>query len=115
MTLSLPRKFGLIGISVGLAVALSFWFIKIFNPFHLPNLNPAPPHNYQEPLLLSIIEYSYFVLCPGTLLQVFTLEMRGWFSWFMWIFAVLLNAPIYYSVGLVVEASLRRGNRAPAS
>ena len=110
MTSNLARKFAYVGITVGIAVALSFWFISIFNPFHLPNVNQAPP-NYREPLLLSIMEDSYFVLCPGILLQVFTLEMRGWFSCFMWILAVLLNGPIYYAIGLVVGALLKRGDR----
>ena len=38
----------------------------------------------------------------------FTIGVRGWFSWFMWIFAVLLNGPIYYVIGLVVGALIGR-------
>jgi uncharacterized membrane protein YecN with MAPEG domain len=56
------------------------------------------------------LDDSVFVLCPGTLLQVFTLEMRGVFSWFMWIFAVLLNGPIYYAIGFVVSALMKGGH-----
>ena len=110
MTSNLARKFAIVGVAIGIAVALSFWFINIFNPFHLPNVNQVPP-NYREPLLLSVIDDSFFVFCPGTLLQVFTLEMRGWFSWFMWILAVLLNGPIYYAIGFVIDALLKRGDR----
>ena len=96
------RKFGLIGLAVGLAAALIWWPVQIADPFHVPTVGQAP-QNYQEPLLLRIINDSVFVLCPGTLLQFFTLEMRGWLSWFMWTLAVLLNVPIYYAIGWLVE------------
>jgi hypothetical protein len=108
MTSSLARKFGFVGIAVGAAVVLLWWFVQIVDPFHLPNVGQAPP-NFREPLLLTILDDSVFVLCPGSLLQVFTLEMRGWFSWFMWILAVLLNGPIYYAIGLVVGAFQKVG------
>ncbi len=104
---SLARKFGLVGFAIGAAAALTWWLVRISNPFHLPIVGQAPP-NYQEPLLSRIIDDSVFVLCPGTLLQVFTLEMRGWLSWFMWILAVLLNGPIYYAIGLICAALMKR-------
>src|SRR5271166_2913997 len=110
MTSSLARKFGFVGIAVGIAVVLLWWFVQIFDPFRLPTVGQTPL-NYREPLLLTILDDSVFVLCPGSLLQVFTLEMRGWLSWFMWILAVLLNGPIYYAIGLVVAALLKRGGR----
>jgi hypothetical protein len=107
MNPNFARRFAVVGIAVGIAVALSWWFVRIFNPFHLPTLGQAPP-NYREPLLLTIFEDSVLLLCPGALLQVFTLEMRGWFSWFMWVLAVLLNGPIYYAVGLIVGTVMKR-------
>lgn len=107
MTLSFARKFAVVGIVIGFAAALLWWYVRIFNPFHLPTLVQAPP-NYRAPFLFTIVNDSVFVLCPGTLLQVFTLEMRGWFSWFMWILAVLLNGPIYYAIGLVIETVMKR-------
>ena len=90
MNPNFARRFAVVGIAVGIAVALSWWFVRIFNPFHLPTLGQAPP-NYREPLLLTIFEDSVLLLCPGALLQVFTLEMRGWFSWFMWVLAVMVS------------------------
>lgn len=103
----LARKFAYIGIAVGAGAALLWWSVQIFDPFHLPTVGHVPP-NYRAPLLYWIINDGIFVLCPGTLLQAFTLEMRGWFSWFMWILAVLLNAPIYYVIGLAVGALIGR-------
>jgi hypothetical protein len=106
MTSSLARKFGFVGIAVGAAVALLWWYVQISNLFHLPTVGHAPP-NYKEPLLAQIIDNGIFVLCPGTLLQVFTIDIGGWVSWFMWILAVLLNGPIYYAIGLVVAALMK--------
>jgi hypothetical protein len=112
MALGLARKFAVVGIVIGTASALLWWYVRIFDPFHLPNVAECPP-NYSAPFLYWIVNYSVFVLCPGTLLMIFTLEMRGWFSWFMWILAVLLNGPIYYAIGLVIDALLKRGDRIP--
>jgi hypothetical protein len=107
MTSRLALKFGIVGITIGAAVVLLWWFVRISDPFHFPTVGQTPP-NYTEPLLLTILDDSVFVLCPGSLLQVFTLEMRGWLAWFMWILAVLLNGPIYYAIGLLVGILPRR-------
>jgi len=107
MMFKVACKFAFVGIAVGIGVSLLWWYVQIFDPLHLPTAGHVPP-NYREPLLYSIIDDSVFVLCPGSLLMVFTLEMRGWFSWFMWILAVLLNGPIYYAIGLAVGALFRR-------
>jgi hypothetical protein len=114
MRSSLARKFAYVGIAVGAGISLLWWSVQIFDPFHLPTTVEHLPPNYSAPLLYWIINGSVFVLCPGTLLQAFTLEMRGWFSWFMWILAVLLNGPIYYVIGLVIGVLLKRGDRVPA-
>ncbi len=103
----LARKFAYVGIALGVGVSLLWWGVQIFDPFHLPTVGHAPP-NYREPLLAQIIDGSVFVLCPGTLLQVFTIDIGGWVSWFMWVLAVLLNAPIYYVIGLAVGALIGR-------
>lgn len=112
---NLPGKFAVVGIAVGITGAVLWWYVQIFDPFHLPAVGQVPP-NYRAPSLYWIINDSVLVLCPGTLLQVFTLEMRGWFSWFMWILAVSLNGPIYYAAGLAIDALMkhRNGARAPA-
>jgi len=107
MTSSFARKFAVDGIIIGTAAALLWWYVRIFNPFHLPTLAQAPL-NYRAPFLYWFVNDSVVVLCPGTFLHIFTLEMRGWFSWFMWILAVFLNGPIYYAIGLVIETVMKR-------
>lgn len=103
------RKFAIVGIVIGTTDALLWWYVQIFDPFHLPNQVDVH-QNYSAPLLYWIINYSVCVFCPGSFLMTFTLEMRGWFSWFVWIFAVLLNGPIYYAIGLVIETVMKRRN-----
>lgn len=107
---TLARKFAYIGIAVGVGAALLWWSVQMFDPFHLP-ISGHVPSNYRAPHMYWIINDGLFVLCPGVLLQAFTLEMRGWFSWVMWILAVLLNGPIYYVIGLAVGALTGRGHR----
>jgi hypothetical protein len=105
MTLSFARKFAVAGIVIGTADALLWWYVQIFDPFHLPTLAQAPP-NYRAPFLYWIINDSVLVLCPVTLLIIFPL--RGWVTWFIWILVVLLNGPIYYAIGLVIETMMNR-------
>ena len=107
---TLARRFAYIGIAVGAGAVLLWWSVHIFNPFHLPTTSNVPP-DYRAPHLYWFINDGVFVLCPGALLQAFTLEMRGWFSWVMWTLAVLLNGPIYYVIGLAVGALIGRGHR----
>ena len=107
MMFRLARKFAYVGVALGIGVALLWWSVRIFNPFHLPTWEQSPP-DYRAPFLYWVINDSVFVLCPGSLLMFFTIGVRGWFSWLMWIFAVLLNGPIYYVIGLVVGALIGR-------
>ena len=112
MTLRLARKLALIGIAIGAADALLWWAVYIFNPFHLPTVGNIPP-NYREPFLDLVISDSPFVLCPGSLLMFFTIDIGGWVAWFMWILAVLLNGPIYYGIGLLIEVLPEGKRRVP--
>jgi hypothetical protein len=100
-------KFAVVGIVIGAAISLLWLSVQIFDPFHLPIVGHAPP-NYKQPPLAQLIDDGVFVLCPGTLLQVFTLDIGGWVPWIMWIFAVLLNGPIYFVLGLLVGTLLKR-------
>lgn len=110
MTSGLPRKFALAGVAIGVTFVLSWWFVITFNPFHLPNVDQVT-RSFRKPLLLSILEGSYFVLCPGTLLQIFTIGVDGWIGWVISILTgPLLNAPIYYVVGSVVSMIMKRGS-----
>jgi hypothetical protein len=108
MTPSLPHKFALVGIVIGITTGLSLWFVLTFNIFHLPDVNQVT-QSFKEPRMLSIIEYSNFVLCPGTLLQIFTIGIGGWIGWVIWILTgPLLNAPIYYAIGVVVDTMVKQ-------
>lgn len=100
----LPMRFALVGILVGFTVMALYWFDYRFNPFHLP---PLPP-------LYTFLEKVMFVLCPGLLLQFFTIGTSDRLGWAMWVLAALLNGPIYYALGLLLVAITKRGNRAPA-
>ena len=82
MTLSFARKFAVAGIVIGTADALLWWYVQIFDPFHLPTLAQTPS-NYSAPFMYWIINDSVLVLCPVTLLIIFPL--RGWVTWFIWI------------------------------
>jgi hypothetical protein len=103
---SLPKKFGLAGIAIGLIFILLWWFDLTYNPFGLPGLGNSPA-NYVEPLTRTIAERLMFVLCPGLLLQVFSIGVGSWFAWAMWILAASLNGPIYYLLGWIVAHILR--------
>lgn len=97
-TSRLPVRFALAGIIIG-----SFWMGLYlldyqYDPFHLP---PPPP-------LYTLLERMMFVLCPGLLLQVFTIGTRDRVAYVMWALAIVLNAPAYYLVGLLLEAILKR-------
>jgi hypothetical protein len=107
MNSSVARRFAVVGTAIGVSGALLWWYVQIFDPFHLPPVGHVPP-DYRAPLLYWIINDSVFLLCPATLLFFFTMEMRGWFSCFMWILAVLLNGPIYYAIGLVVGTVMKQ-------
>lgn len=114
MTSRLPRKFALLGLIVGVVAMALWWFDLTLNPFHLPSSELAPP-NYVEPIARKVIEYTLPVLCPGILLQVFTIGIGGWFGWLMWTVAALLNFPIYYCIGLAVDTLIRRSHAARAT
>lgn len=99
---TVPRNFAITGIAIGTIASVSWWLVRIYNPFHLPTMAQAPP-DYREPFLSAFVNYGVLALCPGVLLQALTLEMKGWISWLMWILAIILNAPIYYAVGCMVR------------
>jgi len=55
-----------------------------------------------------------FVLCPGLFLQVLTIGTSDRLALIMWVIAALLNAPIYYLVGLLFAAIMKgRGAGGP--
>jgi hypothetical protein len=98
----LPQRFALAGVLLGLTLMGLYWYDYKYNPFHLP---PPPP-------LYNFLEKAMFVLCPGLLLQFFTIGTSDRLGWTMWILAALLNGPAYYLVGLMLAASIKRRGQA---
>lgn len=104
ITSKLAQRFALLGIVIGFTVMGLYWYDYKYNPFHLP---PPPP-------IYSFLEKAMYVLCPGLLLQVFTIGTSDRLAWAMWTLAALLNGPVYYLVGLVFVAVMKGGSRSPA-
>ena len=100
----LPQRFALVGVLVGFGWMGLYWFDYNYNPFHLP---PPPP-------LYNLLEKLMFVLCPGLILQIFTIGTSDRLGWVMWVLAAFLNAPVYYLVGFLFMSITRRGSRASA-
>jgi hypothetical protein len=88
---------------------LLYWYDYKYNPFHFPTseavdrLTSFPAHP-----LYHLAEKVMFVLCPGLLLQVFTMNTSERVSLIMWVVVALLNGPIYYCVGLILVAVMER-------
>jgi hypothetical protein len=101
----LPRRFALVGVLIGFSWMGLYWFDYKYNPFHLP-----PP-----PSLYNLLEKAMFVLCPGLVLQIFTIGTSDRLGWAMWVLAAFLNGPLYYLLGLLFVAIMKGGSRAPAS
>ena len=106
----LPRVFGAIGILVGCAFMVAYLYTLHYNPFHFPTWEQAQhlPDYSPPPLYHFLFERLMFVLVPGLLLQFFSIGVDGWFATVMWIGAVLLNGPIYFAVGFLLQALVRR-------
>jgi hypothetical protein len=104
ITSKLAQRFALLGIAIGFAVMGLYWYDYTSNPFHLP---PSPP-------IYSFLEKAMYVLCPGLLLQVFTIGTSDRLGWAMWTLAALLNGPVYYLVGLVFVAVMKGRSRSRA-
>ncbi len=105
----LARKFAYVGIAIGVGVSLLWWYVQIFDPFHLPTVGHVPP-NYSAPPLYWIINDRRFRalswrsalpgVCPGNA----GIGSRG--SCGFW--QCSSSGPIYY----VIRPSSRRVNRA---
>jgi hypothetical protein len=90
----LPQRFALVGVSLGFTLMGLYWFDYKYNPFHLP---PPPP-------IYHFLEKAMFVLCPGLLLQFFTIGTSDRLGWTIWVLAALVNGPVYYGAGMILVA-----------
>ena len=86
-----------------------YWCDYKYNFFHLPTSAEAQSMgNYSAPPLYWFLEDLMFALCPGLFLQVLTIGTGDALGAFMWVLAALLNGPIYYCVGLILVAVMKR-------
>lgn len=107
----LPRRLAAVGIVIGFAFMAIWWYIDRYDPFHLPTWRQAQTMgNFSAPPLLRLIEKLTFVLCPGSLLHLFTMDMGESTTHLTWVLAALINGPIYFTVGVVL-AALMKGRR----
>lgn len=99
----LPTTFALVGLVIGCLCLLAYWLDYTFNPFNLPSVGSlVSSQGYSAPLAYRLFHNLLFVLCPGLFLHLFTIGIGGVFAWGVWVLGVLLNAPIYYFVGVLV-------------
>jgi hypothetical protein len=111
----LPRKLAVIGIVIGFSLQGAWWYVYKYDPFHLPTLQQAQNMgNFSAPPLMTALEDLTFVLCPGSLLHVFTMDMGETITSLTWTVAALLNGALYYAIGLGAVALVRRGRRESA-
>lgn len=69
---------------------------------------------FSEPPLLRLFEDLTFVLCPGSFLFFFTMDMSDATNYVVWVVVALVNGPIYYCIGLVLAALMKRRSQVPA-
>jgi hypothetical protein len=104
-----PRRLAVIGIIVGLVFMATSWYVYKFNPFHLPTAEQVKGMgSFSEPALSRLFDDMTFVFCPGSFLFFFTMDMSDTANYIMWVIVALINGPIYYCVGLILAALMRR-------
>jgi hypothetical protein len=107
---SVPRRLAAIGIVIGFGLMMIWWYVDKYDPFHLPTWQQAQSMgNFSAPPLLKFLQDLTFVLCPGSFLHVFTMDMGNVTTYLTWTAAALLNGPLYYAIGLVIAALMKRG------
>jgi hypothetical protein len=99
----LPPRLAILGVLVGFTIMALYWYDYKYNPFHLP---PPPP-------VYRFLEKAMFVLCPGLVLQVFTIGTSDRLGWTMWVVAALLNGLIYFLIGSTIVNFMRGRARVP--
>lgn len=104
----LPLLFVLAGILLGLALALMWAYISVFNPFHLPTVEQAQTlGNYTAPPLYWHLRTLLIILLPGIWLDAFAMGASQSVHYTIWGFAILLDGAIFYCIGLLVNRMRR--------
>jgi hypothetical protein len=110
-TSRVPRRLAVIGIVIGFGLMMTWWYVDKYDPFRLPTWQQAQTMgNFSAPPLLKFLEDLTFALCPGSYLHLFTMDMGNVMTYLTWIVAALLNGPLYYAIGLVITAFMKRGD-----
>lgn len=107
----LPRRLAVVGVLVGFSLYAMSWYIYKFNPFHVPIFKPRTLIIFYRypPLYHLLMKYLPIIFCPAIFpLEFMTLDRGPAPDSVAWVAAALINAPIYYCVGLVVDAVWRR-------
>ncbi len=74
----------------------TYWLDYRFSLFH------------PQSAISSFFDKAIFVLCPALVLQVFTIGTGDQLGWVMWLIAAIMNWPLYYLVGLMLAALMKR-------
>jgi hypothetical protein len=109
----LPRAFAVTGVIVGLGLMLVWWYVNTYDPFHLPTVEQVnkTPESYSAPWTYQALETITTFLCPASTINALAIHVPAAVTFGIWIIAALINAPIYYGVGLLVGAILRLGRK----
>lgn len=111
----LPQRFALGGMVLGFVLMGMYWYDYKYNPFHFPTSEAADKlSSFPSHPLYHLAEKGMFVLCPGLLLQIFSMDTSDRVALIMWVLAALLNGPIYYCIGLILISLMKRRSRVPA-
>jgi len=99
---------------VGFGFMAASWYVYKYDPFHLPTVQQAEKMgSFSEPTLLRLFHDLTFVSCPGSFLFFFTMDMSDTANCVMWVVVALINGPVYYCVGLILAALMKRRSQVP--
>jgi hypothetical protein len=105
----LPRTLAVVGVAIGFGLMATWWYVDKYDPFHLPTWRQSQTMgNISAPASFRFLKGATFILCPGSLLHIFTMDMSDNAIYAAWVLAALLNGPIYYAVGMVIGLIMNR-------
>lgn len=106
---NLPRRLAIAGVLVGLVLMATWWYVDTFDPFHFPTVEEARAMpSFSPPWLYRFLQTLTWVLCPGAMALALAVHVPTAVTYLIWGAASLINAPIYYLVGLTLSAIWRR-------